>query len=84
MSGAGAVCGAARAAEALAEEVAGGAARAPLAALLGAARALLLLAERAPPTPDTPLARALHRATAALHQRLIRPTGKRRNHSCQS
>ncbi|XP_047537193.1 ubiquitin carboxyl-terminal hydrolase puf isoform X2 [Vanessa atalanta] len=70
----GAVGGSSRAAEALAEELAGSAARAPLVTLVGSTRALLLMAERARPTTGSSLARALHRAATALHQRLLRPT----------
>ncbi|XP_069360601.1 ubiquitin carboxyl-terminal hydrolase puf isoform X3 [Maniola hyperantus] len=70
----GAVMGGSRAAEALADEIAGSATVASLVTLLGNTRALLLLAERARPTQGSPLARALQRAAAALHQRLLRPS----------
>ncbi|CAB3248888.1 unnamed protein product [Arctia plantaginis] len=59
------------AAEALAEELAGAAARAPLRSLLSAVRALLLLSTRAPPSAAR--ARELQRATRALHARLHLP-----------
>ncbi|XP_041969100.1 ubiquitin carboxyl-terminal hydrolase puf [Aricia agestis] len=58
--------GAGRALASLAEEVAGGASGAPLSTLLGAARALLLLGECAPPA-----APALRRAATALQHRLL-------------
>lgn len=66
-----AVPGPTAAAEALAEELAGAAARAPLRSLLSAVRALLLLSTRAPPSAAR--ARDLQRATRALHARLHLP-----------
>ncbi|XP_068619314.1 ubiquitin carboxyl-terminal hydrolase puf [Battus philenor] len=65
-SGTGAAC----AAEALAEELAAAAVRAPLPGLLGPTRALALLAPQAHRTAA--VSRALQRATAALQQRLLR------------